>query len=82
MEWGAIIERIEAEIKQRSTGGLGHLEPRLQFYTRAALSFRLFKDAWRNYVSHMRGPCSETQALDLLSQVPAFMADLSTEIRE
>lgn len=82
MDWGSIISKIEEEIKVRATGGRGGKDPKLEFYTRVALSFRFFKDSWRNYVSHMRGPCSENQASDLLSQVPAFMADLSAEIHE
>jgi len=80
--WGDLIGAIQSEIKKMQTGGRPTAAGEKQFFSDAAAQFGNFKDAWRNYVSHARGPCSEVDALKLLNDVPHFMAHLATRLQE
>jgi hypothetical protein len=78
--WGDLLGEIQQEIKKMQTGGKPSTKNDLEFYSQAALHFRNIKDAWRNYVSHARGPCTEPDAQKLLRDVPDFMAYLATRL--
>ena len=46
-------------------------------YNQAASSFRIFKDAWRNYTAHSRGKYTEEEADGIFRNVEAFMRKLA-----
>jgi hypothetical protein len=80
--WGELLGDIQTEIKKMQTGGKPATPDEKEFYSQAATHFRNLKDAWRNYVSHTRGVCSEGEAMKLLAEVPDFMAHLATRLTE
>lgn len=77
-DWKNILDRIEKKVRQmeqepKSTGKI----ERVQYYSEAAAQFRLFKDAFRNYVSHSRQSYDEQAATKILGGVRDFMETLA-----
>ena len=56
------------------------LEAQLQFYSKAILELRMFKDHFRNAVSHTRAYYDEHQARSAIIHVSAFMIGISEQI--
>jgi hypothetical protein len=81
--WNTIIEKIEAEIRERNKLPKGTKKSDdLQFYSEAAKEFRYFKDAWRNHVSHSREKYGDAEAYRVLTHVKDFMQHLATRLKE
>jgi hypothetical protein len=81
--WGSVILNIETEIKKidKNTAGDGWKEKE-KFYSEAALQFRYFKNAWRNYVMHAIDIYDDQQAESIFQHVKEFMNHLATELQE
>jgi hypothetical protein len=82
--WGAALRDIRAEILSRNKGTHGpewktDHEP---FYSDAASSFHLFKNAWRNHIMHGKENYNEEQARRIFDNVGAFMSHLATRLSE
>lgn len=76
--WNTIIERIEAEIKAMERQRKSQEKPdAMEFYSRAAITFTYFKDAWRNHVSHSRQSYDEQEAEIVLRHTKDFMRQLA-----
>lgn len=73
--WENVIADIERAIKD-----IDRKTPKFQFYSEAATHFRHVKDAWRNHVMHLRDRHDETSALEIYSNVHAFMRHLATDV--
>ncbi len=58
-----------------STDCLKVVDTRRQAYSQAATTFRHFKDAWRNHVSHSRIDYDENKAGRIFDSVKLFMQD-------
>jgi hypothetical protein len=82
-EWCAIIDRIEAKIKElRNLPRSQAKDEILTFYSEAASQFRYLKDAWRNHVAHLRQDYDKREADGVLSHTQEFMEHLSTRLKE
>jgi hypothetical protein len=81
--WGKIIDLIEEAIgRLRKAKKSNEKDDQLNFYSQAATQFRYFKDAWRNYVSHLRKHYEPDEAFLVLSHVREFMEHLSSRVKE
>lgn len=77
--WHTIIVDIEKAIASRSSAeGAGWVDQ--QFYSEAAISFRFFKDAWRNHVMHNHEPFDEERAKRIYDHVKQFMNHIATTL--
>jgi len=55
--WKNVIDQIEAKIRaMEALPKSAEKSASLKVYSQAALQFRYFKDAWRNYISHTSEP--------------------------
>lgn len=77
--WKIIIDQIEKKTKEfdELTPKSATKSKTLQFYSELATNFRLFKDAWRNHVSHSRTNYDERDAIIIYNNVQAFMQTLA-----
>ena len=76
--WENIINDIEARTKQiPSTDPDRKL--RLHFYSAAASHFFFVKEAWRNYVMHVKASHNQGSALMVMLGVSEFMKQLAAE---
>ena len=77
--WSVILKQIEDQI-----AAMGQQTPRAdkEFYSRAALQFNYFREAWRNHVAHGRAKFTETEAAKVFEHVKDFMLHLSTRLTE
>ena len=81
--WGKIIDLIEEAIgRLRKAKKSDEKDDQLNFYSQAATQFRYFKDAWRNYVSHLRKHYEPDEAFLVLSHVREFMEHLASGVKE
>jgi hypothetical protein len=74
--WEQILHAIEGE-----TSKLTSRHDR-EFYSRAALEFKFFRDAWRNHTMHGRGRYDGKQAAEVFDHVKAFVVHLSSRLSE
>lgn len=82
-QWHVVIQNIEAAVKKlEELPRGGEKTETLTFYSRSALEFRYFKDAWRNHVAHARADYDEDQARSIVSHVHDFMTQLSSRLSE
>ncbi|HEV3276172.1 MAG TPA: HEPN domain-containing protein [Terriglobia bacterium] len=89
-DWGHIIEAIEDEIEKM--GGIKKTEwpsekwpdkaETLNFCSKAAIQFRYFKNAWRNYAMHAQEEYGATEAEQIMEHVRVFMKELSERLSE
>ncbi|HYL73164.1 MAG TPA: hypothetical protein VEU96_03110 [Bryobacteraceae bacterium] len=78
-DWSTIIDAIDAAIKaieKQQPRGQAKTD-KLQTYGDASLHFFHFKNAWRNYISHQRGPCTPEEAALVFRNVGDFMKCLA-----
>jgi hypothetical protein len=81
--WKNVIDRIAARIWGIETLPKSvEKSAALKAYSEAAVQFRYFKDAWRNYVSHTNEPSDEREALSVWGHVKDFMEQLADEIAD
>jgi HEPN domain-containing protein len=85
--WKNIIDRLETtidallkNIEQKQQKGT-EKDATLAFYSHLAMEFRYFKNAWRNYVAHLREVYDEQDAKTVLEHVRTFMQRLSERLR-
>ena len=80
-DWEGILQAIETKIQQlKNPQGkplTGRGRARVEYLSDAVSQFRIFKDAWRNYVSHSRGFYGETEAFKVFRAVEHFMQALA-----
>ena len=77
-QWKNVIDQIESKIKSiEQTPKSGDKTAKLEFYSKAAIHFRYFKDAWRNHVSHARRTYQDNEAFQILKHVEQFMQELA-----
>lgn len=74
--WEQILRDIETAIST-----IAFRQDR-EFYSRAALEFKFFRDAWRNHTMHGRGKYGDVQAEEIFDHVKAFMVHLATRLQE
>jgi hypothetical protein len=74
--WEPILQDIEEKIRTIPSKG------DREFYSRAALEFRFFRDVWRNHTMHGRARYDEQTAEAVLDHVKAFMVHLATRLQE
>lgn len=53
-----------------------------EYYGRAVLEFKFFRDCWRNHTMHGRGRYTEQEALGVFGHVKAFMVHLAARLQE
>ncbi len=76
--WKVVIDLIEKQIRSLEQAPKSPTKSAtLQFYSEAANSFRYFKDAWRNHVSHSRANYNEREAITIYNSVLALMQTLA-----
>jgi hypothetical protein len=77
--WQPFIAEIESKIRdlQKKPGRTEAEKNRHEFYSQAASSFMIFKDAWRNYTAHSRGKYTEEEADAIYRNVASFMKKLA-----
>jgi hypothetical protein len=83
--WQNIIDQIEAEIRKIAQAGRQqgtNWKEEEHFYSEAALQFRYFKNAWRNYVMHIRENYDEERATSIFVHVKGFMKHISQKLSE
>jgi hypothetical protein len=68
-DWGTLISALDKGVEQLSQGTRmsNRKKDNFEFYNHAVGSFRNFKDAWRNNVSHMRKTYQQREAKDVLA---------------
>lgn len=78
--WNTVIERIEKAIRDLQNQPKSLLKAEtLEKYSKAAVQFRYFKDAWRNHVSHSRASYDEGAAQSVFNHTKQLMQHLATQ---
>jgi len=82
--WHNIIEGIEKAIRNMGSdpNRPSDWKDQQEFFSQAASSFMVMKDAWRNYTAHARGKYTEDEAEALFRTVRSFMQRLGTRLHE
>lgn len=79
--WHNIIEMIEAKITEEQNAKRStEKAAKLKLYSNAAINFRYFKDAWRNYVSHSKADYEELEATTIYNHVRVFTQSLAKDL--
>lgn len=82
--WHPAIIDIEKAV--RNMGAAPNKSPNWkdeqEFYSQAASSLMLLKDAWRNYTAHARGKYTEEEASQIMDNVKTFMQKLAARLTE
>jgi hypothetical protein len=83
-DWGTLIAALDKGVNTLMTGSRTSLAKRLrlEFYSHAVGSFRNFKNAWRNHVSHTRELYGPGQAKDIMDNTRQFMQHLAMKLQE
>ena len=81
--WQVIIDQTAAEIvaKGKAPGGPS-ANPKIAFWSAAAVHFHAFKDAWRNQTMHPKASYSEGEAENIYVTVDVFVKHLATQLSE
>jgi hypothetical protein len=82
LQWANIIDQINAGIKRKREEKRGGENPKIEFWSSAAANFFLFKEAWRNKVSHARITYPESDGEKITNAVDDFMARLANQLGE
>lgn len=81
--WQNILDQIEKEIKKRAAAPhAATWKDDEQFYSEAAVHFRILKDAWRNHTMHLRDRYDEERAETIFQSVRGFMQHLAIRLSE
>lgn len=83
-DWGTLIVALDEGVARLSQGirTSKRKKDNFEFYNHALGSFRNFKDAWRNNVSHMRKSYEQNEARDVLENTRQFMQHLAAKLKE
>lgn len=81
-QWGNIIEKAEASLdKIRKAPKTAYQSEKTRAMSELLVDARLFKDAWRNHVSHSLFNYSESHALEIMKSVARFLVAVSSAAR-
>jgi hypothetical protein len=76
--WKNILDRaVKAITAMEQLPKTHQRDDDIHFYSHAASNFRLFKDAWRNYVSHSHTDYDEREAIQVWNSVSQFMNEMA-----
>jgi hypothetical protein len=83
-DWGTLIAALQKGVDTLATGTRTDMrkKKRFEFYNHAVGSFRNFKDAWRNHVSHTREMYQPGKTKDIMDNTRQFMTHLAEQLRE
>ena len=83
-DWGTLVHAIEQGVRGLAAGTRTSLRKKetFEFYNHALGSFRNFKDAWRNNVSHTRKIYRAGETKDIMDNARQFMQHLATRLKE
>jgi len=83
-DWGTLAAALQAGVDSLSAGTRTSLQRKrkFEFYNHSLASFRNFKDAWRNHVSHTREFYKAEQAKEVMDYTRQFMTHLATRLKE
>ena len=73
--WEQILQDIEKAVPSMPSQDR-------DYYSRAVLEFRFFRDAWRNHTMHGRQRYTDGQAREILGHTKAFMFHLSARLEQ
>ncbi len=82
LQWANIIDQINAEIKRKRGEKGGAENPKIEFWSSAAANFFIFKEAWRNKVTHARVTYSESEGEKIINAVDDVMDRLAAQLTE
>lgn len=81
--WQTVIDQVEKAIRTISSATHGpNWKDDQQFFSEAAVHFRVLKDAWRNHSMHIHERYSEDRAETIFQSVRGFMQHLATRLSE
>jgi hypothetical protein len=86
--WKNIIDKLEVEVDillkdiEQKHPKSSEKDATLAFYSRLAMEFRYFKNAWRNYIAHLREVYDEQDARMVMEHVRSFMQRLAERLHE
>lgn len=83
-DWGTLATALQKGVESLAVGTRTSLrrKRKFEFYNHALGSFRNFKDAWRNHVSHTREAYDAKQAKEIIDYTRQFMSHLATRVKE
>lgn len=83
-DWWTLVSALQKGLDDLSagTGTSKHKKRKFEHYNHAVASFRNFKDAWRNHVSHTRELYLAGQTKDIMDNARQFMQHLAARLRE
>jgi hypothetical protein len=83
-DWGILVAALDKGVNGLSAHTRTSLPKRrkFEFYNHALGSFRNFKNAWRNHVSHTREIYLSGQTIDIMDNTRQFMQHLATRLKE
>ena len=81
--WETVLNAITSRVNQMGPATDGpDWKERQQYISEAVAQFRIFKHAWRNYVTHSRVTYDEEKARAIYESVREFMSHLATRVKE
>jgi len=80
--WNVILNEIEAAITGIGPSSGPSWKEDKEFYSKAAIEFKYFREAWRNHTAHGRGTFTDADAEKVLGHVKDFMVHLSKKLQE
>lgn len=83
-EWGTLAAALQKGVDALSVGSRTdkRKKEKHEFYSHALASFRNFKDAWRNNVSHTRTRYQQGGTKDIMDNTRQFMQHLAAKLKE
>lgn len=82
-EWQQILDQSESKIKaMKALQPRQHRDDELNFYSKVAVQFTYFKDAWRVRVAHARETYDENPATRVFNHTVEFFEVLATRLQE
>lgn len=82
-DWGTLIRGFEKALLELEKGSKTNVRKKdtLVYYSHAVASFRNFKDAWRNKVSHSHTMYSENDARYIMENTRQFLQHLAPRLK-
>lgn len=77
--WENVINEVESKLRQIDKSQDPDRKAKVHFYSEVALHFRFLKDAWRNYVMHVKERCTQSMAHSTLGHVSEMMGHLANK---
>jgi hypothetical protein len=80
--WNVILQDIETAVNAIGPQSGGAWREDKEFYSKAAIEFKYFREVWRNHTAHGRSKFTEAEADKVFEHVKDFMMHLSTRLTE